>query len=164
MSHRTDSDTESRVIPPRAVYRWTHTLWATAVHDEWLIDLAEWEQARGVTASESTRIAFTRRLWDTMARFRFSDLGRVRFEDRVAAVLAPARVALDRVLKEVEDLAPPGEVVDFSAPLASRAEDRPQRLLRLHVEIGPFEHAFATVGLAHEFAYHPLESLASKLV
>jgi hypothetical protein len=98
-----------------------------------------------------------------MARFRFSDLGRVRFEDRLAAVLAPARVALDRVLKVTDDLSPPGELVDFSAPLASRAEDRPQRLLRLHVEIGPFAHVFATVGLANEFARHPLESLASRL-
>ena len=162
MSHRSDS--ESRVIRLPIVERWTHTLWATAVHDEWLIDLAEWEQARGAPVYDSLRIAFTRRLWDTMARFRFADLGRVRFEDRLAAVLTPARVALDRVLKQAEDLSPPGEVVDFSAPLASRAEDRSQRLLRLHVEIGPFAHPFATVALAHEFARHPLENLASKLV
>ena len=161
MSHRFDS--ESRVIPFRPAHRWTHTLWATAVHDEWLIDLAEWQQARGASVFESTRIAFTRRLWDTMAHFRFADLGRVRFEDRLAAVLTPARVALDRVLKVAEDLSPPGEVVDFSAPLVSRADDRPQRLLRLHVEIGPFAHPFATVGLANEFERHPLENLASKL-
>ncbi len=162
MSDRFDS--ESRVIPFRRVHRWTHTLWSTAVHDEWLIDLAEWEQTRGVSVPESTRIAFTRRRWDTMARFRFSDLGRVRFEDRLARVLAPARVALDRVLKVTDDLSPPGEVVDFSAPLVSRAEDRPQRLLRLHVEIGPFAHVFATVALANEFAHHPLETLGRKLV
>jgi hypothetical protein len=162
MSHR--SDFESRVIPFRAVHRWTHTLWSTAVHDEWLIDLAEWEQARGISVCESTRIAFTRRLWDTMAHYRFSDLGRVRFEDRVAAVMGPARVALDRVFKLTEDLSPPGEVIDFTAPLPSRADDRPQRMLRLHVETGPFGQPFATVGLAHEFVRHPLENLASKLV
>jgi hypothetical protein len=162
MTHRMDS--ESRVIRMRPVHRWTHTLWNTAVHDEWLIDLAEWEQTRGVSTPEVTRIAFTRQLWDTMARFRFKDLGKVRFEDRLAAVLGPARVALDRVLKLAEDLSPPGEVIDFTARLASRSTEREQRMLRLHVELGPFEHPFATVGLAHEFVRHPLESLASKLV
>jgi hypothetical protein len=148
----------------RPVHRWTHTLWNTAVQDEWLIDLAEWEQARGISTSDPTRIAFTRRLWDTMARFRFADLGKVRFEDRLNAVLALTRVALDRVLKLAEDLSPPGEVIDFTARLPSRSEEREQRMLRLHVELGPFEHPFATVGLANEFVRHPLENLAGKLV
>ena len=153
-----------RVIPLNHRHAWTPTLWANAVHDEWLIDLAEWEHARGIDASEATRIAFTRRLWDTMARFRFADLGRVRFEDRLAAVLAPARTTLDRVLKTTYELSPPGETADFTVRLPSRSEDRPHRLLRLHVEIGPNEHPLATVGLAHEFVRHPLENLASKLI
>ena len=55
------------------------------------------------------------------------------------------------------------QVVDFSAPLASRSDDRQRRPLRLHLEIVPFEHSFATVGRMNEFVHHPLENLGRRL-
>jgi hypothetical protein len=159
MSHSFDSKTCTRRF-----HSWTPSLWATAIHDEWLIDLAEWEQARGVVLTDSTRIAFTRALWDVMARRRFSELGRFRLESRLAAVLAPVRATLDRVLKTTRDLSPPGAVADFTAHLPMRTSSSPHASLRLHVELGPRENPLVTVGFAHEFVRHPLESLSSKLI
>jgi hypothetical protein len=157
MSHSGESSGRPGARPlPHA---WDAEVWDRAIAAEQLVCLREWEEVHGVEGRAVERIALTPALWDAIASIPFAQLGRVRFEERLRAVVRSARTALERALKEGADPAPPGVALDFAAALPSRAESRRHRQLRLHLEIGADALLRVTLGLPHELERHPAEGL-----
>ena len=143
-------------------HAWNAEIWDRAIGAEQLVCLQEWEEVHGVEGRSAERIALTPALWDAIASIPFAELGRVRFEDRLRAVVRSARTALERALKAGADPAPPGVALDFAAALPSRAENRKYRRLRLHLEVGADALPRVTLGLPYELERHPAEWLLAE--
>lgn len=129
---------------------------AERIEREELIDVAEWAELRGVTASLPFSAALTRALWDVAATLPFQAAGSTSLDTRIETVLDAARHALIRATEPPLSLDPDaGFVVTFGAALPGRSSEPRWRPMRLLCERDAIGEIVLTIGLAEEIKPHP---------